>query len=96
MLKWGDGIGTGAGGTLSWLGTLVFAANPLQMWMGKWMPIVHVELEVTHVDSSISWKVRLKSCARMGRVVMFGFTSVARNEWKRKQDATSSNTEVCK
>jgi hypothetical protein len=57
------------------------------------MPITHVELEVTHVDS-ISWKVRLKSCARMSRVVVFGIMIVARNEWKRKQDATSSNTEV--
>jgi hypothetical protein len=35
MLKWGDGIGTGAGGTLGWLGTLVFANDPLQIWMGK-------------------------------------------------------------
>jgi hypothetical protein len=35
MLKWGDGIGTDAGGTLGWLGTLVFANGLLQIWMGK-------------------------------------------------------------
>jgi hypothetical protein len=93
MLRLGDGIGVGAGGTLGWLGTFVFATHPLKIWMGKRMPIVHVELEVTHVDS-ISWKVRLQSCARMSRVVVFGIMSVARNEWKRKQDATSSNTKV--
>jgi hypothetical protein len=37
----GDGSGSGAGGTLGWRGTLGFAANPLQMWMGHWAPIVY-------------------------------------------------------
>jgi hypothetical protein len=34
MSNWGDGSGSGTGGTLSWRGTLGVAANPLQMWMG--------------------------------------------------------------
>jgi hypothetical protein len=41
MPNWGDGSGTGSGGTLGWRGTLGFAANPIQMWMGQWSPIVY-------------------------------------------------------
>jgi hypothetical protein len=43
MPNWGDGSGTDAGGTLGWRGSLAFAANPLQMWMGQWSPIVYAD-----------------------------------------------------
>ncbi len=35
---WGDGSGTGTGGTCEVLGT---AAHPMRMWMGTWEPHVH-------------------------------------------------------